>query len=656
MRRKGKEKAIKHGRGTNFILAQDVSITFNTNAYNKLGLQDNGLGWIHNLVIGATGTGKSRYFVRPNVYSLPTDPITGRAISMVITDPKGDLLKDTGAFLEAHGYVIKVFNLFERDKSDCYNPFAYIRSEQDIAVLVSGIVANMGEGKNEGDHWEANARYVLQGICSYIYYEMPYTEANFGTVLKLLNMWESSENDDNFQSDYDYLIEDLRKRKGNDHPAVTWRDKVSAKGAELSSIISTAQTITGVFNQSSIRTITETDSLELDKVGDRPTALFVITPPTTKVYNFLAALMYTQLFTMLQNKANLDYKDQGQTLPHKVWFILDEFANIGKIPDFDVQITLIRSAGMFCSIIVQAPSQITAIYDKIAPTILSNCSFTLFLGSSGNSADDMSAADYIAKNIGKMTIQAEGTSVDYNQLDGPKRNYNYGAIERNIMTVDEVKRMPGDMCIILMGGSLPIMAKKIQDLESCMNYDLYEQIGDYDVAKKKDTKLTYVEGRNKSQEIEKIQDACRAEEDKQKHIFLKINEDYERSLEEQEEEFRQVYEDAVNLAVKEGDDIADVVTGEQGFNPPAVIPNLNKETVKEDITDPEITEESKEPAETKELEHPDTKAADTNEDEETVTDKNEDNSENDEPSGSDEDEDSEDDDPGIYDDIIEDED
>lgn len=566
-----KEKKIKnrHGRSTNFLLGEDFSLTFNNNPYNKFGLQDNGLGWIHNLVIGATGTGKSRYFVRPNIYSLPTDPITGRAISMVITDPKGELLTDTGAFLEAHGYIVKVFNLFQMDVSDCYNPFAYIRNEQDIAVLVQGVVANMGEGKNQGDHWEANARYVLQGIISYIYYEMPYTEANFGTVLKLLNMWESSESD-GFMSDYDYLIEALAEEKGEDHPAVTWRRKVSAKGSELASIISTAQTVTGVFNQAAIRTMTETDSMELDKVGDRPTALFILTPPTTKAFNFLAALMYTQLFTLLQNKANLDYKNQGMTLPHKVWFILDEFANIGKIPDFDVQITLIRSAGMFCSIIVQSPSQIEAIYDKIASTIMSNCSITLFLGAPGNTPKDDSAADYISRNLGQKTIQAESTSVNYDKSSSnPHISHSYAATQRPLMTTDEVKRLPNDECIILLGGSKPIRTKKIQQLEQCMNYDIYKKIGNYDIIEKKSTKVTYIEGRNKSAMIEKIQDQCRADEELNKKEFLRINQDYmDTSIDDitPAGTYVSVEDKFANLKDSTSEEITNVVKPIKGFN------------------------------------------------------------------------------------------
>jgi type IV secretion system protein VirD4 len=445
---------------------------------------------------------------------------------MVITDPKGDLLADTGAFLEHHGYIVKVFNLFQMDCSDCYNPFAYIRDENDVAVLVNGVVANMGEGKNQGDHWEANAKAVLNSICYYIYYEEPYTRANFGRVLELLNEWESSEDDD-FKSAYDERIDELEKAKGSDHSAVVWRRKVAAKGSELSSIISTAQTITSIFAQSSLRTMTQTDSMELDKVGDRPTALFVITPPTTKAFNFLAALMYTQLFTLLQNKANKDYKDQGMVLPHKVWFLLDEFANIGKIPDFDQQITLVRSAGIFCSIIVQSPSQIEAIYDKITPTILSNCSITLFLGAPGNTQKDDSAADYISKNLGTKTIQAETTNVDYleHQRD-PKMTFQYSASERPLMTTDEVKRLPNEDCIILLGGQKPIHAKKIQKLEECMNYDIFKKIGPYNVEKKKSTKDTYVQGRAMSEEIESIQNQCRAAELQRRREFAEIDSKY----------------------------------------------------------------------------------------------------------------------------------
>mgnify|MGYP003258040236 CR=1 FL=1 len=515
----------KHGRATNIQLAEGVSLTFNSQEYNKLNLPCNGLGWMHQAVIGGTGTGKSRAYVRPNIYSLPTDPLTGRAISMVITDPKGELLNDTGAFLEAHGYEVKVFNLFQMDKSDCYNPFAYIHSENDVAVLVDGLVANMSSEKDKGDHWIANATAVLKSICYYIYYELPINEANFASVLNLLNLWDSSEDDDDFKSEYDMIMDKLEQEKGPEHTAVVWRKSVSAKGRELGSIISTASTICSIFNQSAIRTLTETDSMELDKIGDRPTALFVITPPTTRAFNFLAALMYTQLFTLLSNKANLTYKDQGMTLPHKVWFILDEFANVGKIPDFDVQITLIRSAGMFCSIIVQSPSQLEAIYKEITPTIMSNCSIILFLGSSGSADKDSAAADFISKNLGTKTIQAENTTVNWDH--GSRQiSRSYGPNQRPLMTPDEVKRLPAEDCIIMIGGQKPIRAKKNMKLEQCLNYDIYKKIGNYDLDHKKATAITYVEGREKSDEIQKQQDLERQAEFTRRKEFKAINSKY----------------------------------------------------------------------------------------------------------------------------------
>lgn len=515
----------KHGRATNIQLAEGVSVTYNSQKYNKYNLPSNGLGCTHQFIIGGTGTGKSRAYVRPNIYALPTDPLTGRAISMVITDPKGELLNDTGAFLEAHGYVVKVFNLFQMDKSDCYNPFVYIHSENDVAVLVDGLVANMSSEKDKGDHWIANATAVLKSICYYIYYELPINEANFATVLSLLNLWDSSEDDDDFKSEYDMIMDKLEKEKGPEHTAVVWRKSVSAKGRELGSIISTASTICSIFNQSAIRTLTETDSMELDKIGDRPTALFVITPPTTRAFNFLAALMYTQLFTLLSNKANLTYKDQGMTLPHKVFFILDEFSNIGKIPDFDIQITLIRSAGMFCSIIVQAPSQLEAIYKDIAPTIMSNCSIILFLGSTGSADKDSSAADFISKNLGNKTIQAENTNVSYDH--GIRQlSHSYGPNQRPLMTPDEVKRLPAEDCIIMIGGQKPIRAKKNMKLEQCLNYDIYKKIGNYDLDHKKATSITYVEGREKSDEIQKQQDLERQAEFARRKEFKAINSKY----------------------------------------------------------------------------------------------------------------------------------
>ena len=260
-------------------------------------------------------------------------------------------------------------------------------------------------------------------------------------------------------------------------------------------------------------------------MGDRPTALFICTPPTTRAFNFLAALMYTQLFTLLQNKANLDYKDQGQTLPHKVWFILDEFANIGKIPDLDVQITLIRSAGMFCSIIIQAPSQLEAMYKDITPTIVSNCSILIFLGSNGHADKDSSAADFISKNLGTKTIQAENTSISYSH--GEKQiSRSYGPNQRPLMTPDEVKRLPDNECIIMIGGQKPIRALKNAKIEECMNYDIYQKIGNYDYNHKKATSVTYIEGREKSEAIQKQQDLERQTEFARRKEFKAINSKY----------------------------------------------------------------------------------------------------------------------------------
>lgn len=522
---KKKKITCKHGRATNMQLAEGVTLTFNAQKYNKPNLPCNGLGWNHTLAIGGTGTGKSRAYIRPNIYSLPTDPLTGRAISMVITDPKGELLDDTGAFLEAHGYVIKVFNLFRMDKSDCYNPFAYIHSENDIAVLVDGLVANMSGEKTKGDHWIANATAVLKSICYYIYYELDYSEANFGTVLNLLNKWDSSEDDDDFKSEYDEIMDKLEEEKRPEHTAVVWRKSVSAKGRELGSIISTASTICSIFNQSAIRTLTETDSMELEKIGDRPTAVYIITPPTSKAFNFIGALMYTQMFNLLQNRANLTYKNQGMTLPHKVWMLLDEFANIGTIPDFDQVITLVRSAGIFCSIIVQSPSQLEAIYKETTSTIMSNCSVILFLGSSGSADKDSAAADFISKNLGTKTIQAENTTVNWDH--GTRQiSRSYGPNQRPLMTPDEVKRLPEDECIIMIGGQKPIRAKKNMKLEECMNYDIYEKIGKYDLDHKKATSVTYVDGREMSAEIQKQQDLERQAEFARRKEFKAINSKY----------------------------------------------------------------------------------------------------------------------------------
>ena len=511
-----------HGRSTNMLLGENLSITYNTNPYNKKNIPANGLGWLHTLVIGGTGTGKSRYYVKPNIYSLPTDPVTGKAISMVITDPKGELLNDCGTFLKEHGYEVRVFNLFEMNKSDCYNPFAYIRTQQDISVLVGAIVENMTNGKDQGDHWSTTATYVLTSICSYVYYEIDYSEANLSSVVSLLETWSPT---DDKSSIYDAIMEDLEEEKGSDHPALMYYHKITARGEELGSILSTASKCLGVFAQRSIRIMTNTDSMELDKIGDRPSALFVITPPDTKVFNFLVSLMYSQLFTVLTSKANKEYKDFRQTLPHKVWMILDEFANTGKIPEFDVKITLLRSVGIFCSIIVQAPSQIEALYEKTAGTIMSNCSITLFLGSSGNTSKDDSAANFISKNLDYKTIRTESYSISYHKGDNtPQINTSVQAQKRELMTPSEVKRMKSDECIILLGGQFPILTKKRQQLDSCMNYDIAKEIIESQPSFARHTKDTYRLGRSYSEGIRKIQDKARAEELEFKEEFEKIDE------------------------------------------------------------------------------------------------------------------------------------
>ena len=534
---------IKHGRSTNMLLGEDLSITYNTNPYNKKKIPSNGLGWLHTLVVGTTGTGKSRYYVKPNIYSLPTDPLTGRAISMVITDPKGELLNDCGLFLKEHGYEVRVFNLFEMEKSDCYNPFAYVRSQQDIAVQVVGaIVENMTLGKEQGDHWSITASYVITSVCSYVYYELQYKEANLTSVATLLATRYAT---DDRSSVYDSLMEALEEEKGADHPAVMYYHKITARGDELGSILSTASKCLGVFAQRSIQIMTNTDSLELNRIGDRPTALFVVTPPDTKVFNFLVSLMYSQLFTVLSKKANIEYKNDGQTLPHKVWMILDEFANSGKIPDFDTKITLLRSVGIFCSIIVQAPSQIEALYEKTAGTIMSNCSITLFLGAPGNTLKDDSAANFISKNLDFKTIRTESYSLSYQGGTRiPQMTTSVQAQKRELMTPSEVKQMEADKCIILLGGQFPIITKKRQCLETCMNYDIAREIKEKNPPLERRTEDTYQLGRSLSDKIEKEQDMAREEELKVKRIFEEIDQ-----KERKEEEIRRV-EEIVRESVK----------------------------------------------------------------------------------------------------------
>ena len=454
------------GRETNMLLSQHVKLTYNT-WQTRLGTQNV-------LCIGGSGEGKSRYLVRPNIYSLPTDPKTGRPMSLVFTDPKGELCADLGGFLKDNGYDIRVFNLVDMEYSSCYNPFKYIRNAESLLIMVDAVVENANGGKAPSDpHWTNSAKTLLNSICFFVYYEFAFEEQNFHVVSELLNMCGSAE-DDEYQSDYDYLIEKLEERDPN-HPAVVWRKKLAAKGKEMSSVLSTAQTCVRLFASKEIQRLTATDTISLDTIGDKPTALFIVIPTTNDTYNFLISMLYSQLFESLFYRANTKYADQGKTLPYHVTFWLDEFANVGKIIAFDKKISTFRSANISCVIIVQSPSQIETLYDKAAPDILANVHSWIFLGSGG--LGDKGAPKWVSDQLGSCDRITKSDSVRNPQqaspLDGliDRRSVeqSYQIQQKPLLTPDEVYRLDSSKCIVRIKGEYPFLDDKI-DLDTCLNF------------------------------------------------------------------------------------------------------------------------------------------------------------------------------------------
>ena len=452
---------------TNMILSKNLKISWNTRHTH--------LGSMNTLVIGGTGEGKSRGFVKPNLYSLPVDPKTGKAHSFVITDPKGELCRDTAGFLAANGYEIKILNVLDQYYSDCYNPFRYIRSPESLLIMVDSIVDNANGGLQPKDpHWSNSAKNLLNSICYAVYYEFSFRDQNFSTVSKLLNKCGSAENNDAYKSDYDLFIDELEENSeyGCEHPAVVWRKKVSAKGSEMSSIISTAQTAVRLFASKNIQRITDVDTIAMDEVGDRPTALYMIIPTTNRTYDFLISLMYTQLFESLYYRAQNVYNG---SLPHHVTFFQDEFATTGKVPDFDKKIATFRSTNISSCIIIQSPAQLENVYDKASISIIDNIHIYVFLGSGG--IGEKSASKWMQDALGQKTVLVEQSSTHDSKTSGmfvsnsKNIEHSYSPTERPLLYADEIFRLSPDRCIIMIKSHKPILDYKV-DLDTCMNYSL----------------------------------------------------------------------------------------------------------------------------------------------------------------------------------------
>lgn len=396
------------------------------------------------LVIGGSGSGKTRFFVEPNIMQMHS--------SYVVTDPKGTIVNDVGAMLRRGGYRIKIFNTVNFNKSMHYNPFAYIHSEKDILKFVNVLMLNTkGEGEKSGeDFWVKAERLLYCALVGYIHYEALEEEKNFTTLLELLGASEVKEEDEDYKSKMDFVFEDL-KAEAPDHFAVRQYEKFKmAAGKTAKSILISCGARLAPFDIRELRELTEYDELELDTLGDRKTALFLIMSDTDTTFNFVLAILQSQLFNLLCDKAD-DY--YGGRLPVHVRCLLDEFANIGQIPNFDKLIATIRSREISASIILQTQSQLKTIYKDAADTIIGNCDSTLFLG-----GRERTTLKELSAMLGKETIDLYNTSE--NRGTSMSVGINYQKTGKNLMSEDEIAVMDGSKCILQLRGVRPFLSDK----------------------------------------------------------------------------------------------------------------------------------------------------------------------------------------------------
>ena len=405
------------------------------------------------LVIGGSGSGKTRFFAKPNIMQLHS--------SYVITDPKGSLICEVGQLLQRAKYRIKVLNTINFSKSMHYNPFAYLRSEKDILKLVNTIIVNTkGEGAQSAeDFWVKSERLFYSALIGYIFYEAPEEEKNFTTMLDMINASEAKEDDSEFQSPVDLMFARLEEKDPEHFAVRQYKKFLLSAGKTRASILVSCGARLAPFDIRELRELMEYDEMELDTLGDRKTALFLIMSDTDSTFNFVIAILQSQLFNLLCDKADDVY---GGRLPVHVRCILDEFANIGQIPQFDKLIATIRSREISASIILQSQSQLKAIYRDNADTIVGNCDTMLFLG-----GKEKTTLKEISEILGKETIDSFNTSE--NRGKEISHGLNYQKLGKELMTQDEIATMDGRMCILQVRGIRPFFSKKY-DITKHPNY------------------------------------------------------------------------------------------------------------------------------------------------------------------------------------------
>ena len=405
------------------------------------------------LIVGGSGSGKTRFWLKPNLLQMHS--------SYVVTDPKGSILVECGYALQTIGkYEVKVFNTINFSKSMHYNPFAYIHSEKDILKLVTTLIANTkGDGKSGDEFWTKAETLLYCALIGYIHYEAPVEEQNFATLIEFINAMEVREDDEEFQNPVDIMFENLEKRNPKHFAVRQYKKYKLAAGKTAKSILISCGARLAVFDIQELREITAYDELELDTIGDRKTALFLIMSDTDATFNFLISMIYTQLFNLLCEKADDVY---GGRLPVHVRCLIDEAANIGQIPNLEKLVATIRSREISACLVLQARSQLKAIYKDNADTIIGNMDSQVFLGGS-----EPTTLKELAEALGKETIDTFNTSDT--RGNSPSYGTNYQKLGKELMSRDELAVMNGSKCVLQLRGVRPFLSDKY-DITQHPNY------------------------------------------------------------------------------------------------------------------------------------------------------------------------------------------
>ena len=431
------------------------------------------------LVIGGSGSGKTRFWLKPNLMQCNSEKYP---CSFVVTDPKGSVVVECGKMLRRFGYRIKIFNTINFKKSMHYNPFAYIHSEKDILKLVTCLISNTkGDGKTGDEFWQKAETLLYCALIGYIHYEAPVEEQNFATLIEMLNSMEVREDDEEFENAVDLMFKELAKEKP-DHFAVRQYAKYRlAAGKTLKSILVSCGARLAPFDIEELREVTAYDELELDTLGDRKTALFLIMSDTDASFNFLISMIYSQLFNLLCEKADDVY---GGRLPVHVRCLIDEAANIGQIPQLEKLVATIRSREISACLILQAQSQLKALYKDNADTIIGNMDSRLFLGGS-----EPTTLKELSTALGKETIDTFNTGESRGRETS--HSLNYQKLGKELASVDELAVLDGGKCILQLRGVRPFLSEKY-DITKHPNYKYLsdaDRRNTFDIEKFLSTKL-----------------------------------------------------------------------------------------------------------------------------------------------------------------------